>query len=88
MDAAARIFIDFSVRKLVLLTERIESCLDRLNEEQVGRAAAKMRTPSATWRCIFVATSGSGSFPALAASPTRANATQNSPRAAERHFRI
>jgi uncharacterized damage-inducible protein DinB len=35
MDAAARIFIDFSVRKLVLLTERIESCLDRLNEEQV-----------------------------------------------------
>jgi uncharacterized damage-inducible protein DinB len=35
MDAAARIFIDFSVRKLALLTECIESCLDRLNEEQV-----------------------------------------------------
>src|SRR5271170_6735590 len=35
MDAAARIFIDFSVRKLALLTERIESCLDRLSEEQV-----------------------------------------------------
>jgi uncharacterized damage-inducible protein DinB len=35
MDAAARIFIDYSVRKLALLTERIESCLDRLNEEQV-----------------------------------------------------
>jgi hypothetical protein len=35
MDAAARIFIDFSVRKLELLTSRIESCLDQLNEEQV-----------------------------------------------------
>ncbi len=35
MDAAARIFIDFSVRKLELLTNRIESCLDQLNEEQV-----------------------------------------------------
>jgi uncharacterized damage-inducible protein DinB len=34
MDAA-HIFIDFSVRKLALLRERIESCLDRLNEEQV-----------------------------------------------------
>jgi uncharacterized damage-inducible protein DinB len=35
MDAAARIFMDFSVRKLELLTNRIESCLDELNEEQV-----------------------------------------------------
>lgn len=34
MDAA-HIFIDFSVRKLALLRERIESCLDRLNEEQI-----------------------------------------------------
>jgi len=34
MDSA-QIFIDFSVRKLALLRERIESCLDRLNEEQV-----------------------------------------------------
>jgi uncharacterized damage-inducible protein DinB len=34
MDAA-HLFIDFSVRKLALLRERIESCLDRLNEEQV-----------------------------------------------------
>jgi uncharacterized damage-inducible protein DinB len=31
----SQIFIDFSVRKLALLRERIESCLDRLNEEQV-----------------------------------------------------
>jgi uncharacterized damage-inducible protein DinB len=31
----SQIFIDFSVRKLALLKERIESCLDRLNEEQV-----------------------------------------------------
>jgi uncharacterized damage-inducible protein DinB len=35
MDAAARIFIDFSVRKLALLMERIESCLDQLTEKQV-----------------------------------------------------
>lgn len=34
MDAA-HIFIDYSVRKLALLRERIESCLDRLNDEQV-----------------------------------------------------
>jgi uncharacterized damage-inducible protein DinB len=35
MDAAAHIFIDFSIRKLALLTNRIESCLDRLSEDQV-----------------------------------------------------
>ncbi len=35
MDGATGIFIDFSVRKLGQLTERIESCLDRLTEEQV-----------------------------------------------------
>ena len=31
----ARVFTGFSVRKLDLLTGRIESCLDRLTEEQV-----------------------------------------------------
>jgi uncharacterized damage-inducible protein DinB len=35
MDDANRIFLDFSVRKLELLTGRIESCLDRLDGEQI-----------------------------------------------------
>src|ERR1700679_4211403 len=30
-----RIFLDFSARKLELLTGRIESCLDRLSAEQI-----------------------------------------------------
>jgi uncharacterized damage-inducible protein DinB len=34
MDSA-QIFIDFSVRKLALLRQRIEYCLDRLSEDQV-----------------------------------------------------
>jgi uncharacterized damage-inducible protein DinB len=35
MNETDRIFIDFSARKLELLTGRIESCLDRLNAEQI-----------------------------------------------------
>ena len=35
MNNTDRIFLDFSVRKLELLTGRIESCLDRLNAEQI-----------------------------------------------------
>jgi uncharacterized damage-inducible protein DinB len=35
MDALARSFIEFSIRKLDLLTGRIENCLDRLTDEQV-----------------------------------------------------
>ena len=35
MSETDRIFLDFSVRKLELLTGRIESCLGRLNVEQI-----------------------------------------------------
>lgn len=35
MHDTDRIFLDFSVRKLKLLTGRIESCLDRLNAGQI-----------------------------------------------------
>jgi len=35
MNEAERIFLDFSARKLELLTGRIESCLDRLSAEQI-----------------------------------------------------
>src|SRR6185312_6338637 len=35
MNHTDRIFLDFSVRKLELLTERIETCLDRLNADQI-----------------------------------------------------
>jgi uncharacterized damage-inducible protein DinB len=35
METVARSFIDFSIRKLDLLTGRVESCLDQLTEEQV-----------------------------------------------------
>jgi len=35
MNDLHRIFLDFSVRKLELLTGRIESCLDRLNAAQI-----------------------------------------------------
>jgi uncharacterized damage-inducible protein DinB len=35
MNQTDHIFLDFSVRKLELLTGRIESCLDRLNAEQI-----------------------------------------------------
>jgi uncharacterized damage-inducible protein DinB len=35
MNNTDRIFLDFSVRKLELLSNRIESCLDRLNAEQI-----------------------------------------------------
>jgi uncharacterized damage-inducible protein DinB len=41
MDPAARIFIEFAGRKLVLLTDRIESCLGRLTEEQVWSRGAE-----------------------------------------------
>jgi uncharacterized damage-inducible protein DinB len=41
MDATAGIFIDFSVRKLGQLAGRIESCLDRLTEEQVWERGAE-----------------------------------------------
>src|ERR1700684_124943 len=35
MNNTGRIFLDFSARKLELLTGRIESCLDRLSGEQI-----------------------------------------------------
>ncbi|HEX3875745.1 MAG TPA: DinB family protein [Bryobacteraceae bacterium] len=35
MDAASRIFIDYSVRQLQVLAGRIDVCLGRLSEEQV-----------------------------------------------------
>jgi uncharacterized damage-inducible protein DinB len=35
MDAAERIFIDYSIRKLEQLAGRIETCLAQLNEEQI-----------------------------------------------------
>jgi uncharacterized damage-inducible protein DinB len=35
MNGIDRVFLDFSARKLELLTGRIESCLDRLNGEQI-----------------------------------------------------
>ena len=35
MNETGRIFLDFSARKLELLTGRIESCLDRLSAEQI-----------------------------------------------------
>jgi uncharacterized damage-inducible protein DinB len=35
INEADRIFLDFSARKLELLTDRIESCLDRLSAEQI-----------------------------------------------------
>jgi uncharacterized damage-inducible protein DinB len=35
VNDASRIFLDFSVRKLELLTGRIEGCLDRLSGEQI-----------------------------------------------------
>src|SRR5580693_8214116 len=35
MDDTDRIFLDFSARKLELLTGRIESCLDRLNGDRI-----------------------------------------------------
>ena len=35
MNETDRIFLDFSARKLELLTGRIESCLDRLSGEQI-----------------------------------------------------
>jgi len=35
MNDTDRIFLDFSVRKLELLTDRIENCLDRLSTEQI-----------------------------------------------------
>jgi uncharacterized damage-inducible protein DinB len=35
IDNTGRIFLDFSARKLELLGGRIESCLDRLNGEQI-----------------------------------------------------
>jgi uncharacterized damage-inducible protein DinB len=35
MNDTGGIFLDFSARKLELLTGRIESCLDRLNGEQI-----------------------------------------------------
>jgi hypothetical protein len=35
MNDTGGIFLDFSARKLELLTGRIESCLDRLTGEQI-----------------------------------------------------
>jgi uncharacterized damage-inducible protein DinB len=41
MDSSARIFLDYSARKIRQLTERIEDCLGRLTDEQIWARGAE-----------------------------------------------